>query len=159
MRAVFGCLAALNSLFGACEISLRDQALLMTKSRTLPFPGHLTLREITGAKAECVSIGRLVVLHFPGEGFLALLNKERTFTRWDYTSDYPNGPLEVTFGHCAGTLNPIDSRLRLRMYGSPEGYSEELRARGSIQDPLRIRTVHAPVARTISEGKGHDRAA
>lgn len=126
MKLVISSFISLASICGACEMSLRDQALLVAKSATWPFPGHTSRREIVGSKVGCVSFGRVTVLHFPGESFLALLDTARVFARWEYTLDRPSARLDYLFQEHVENLNKADSEELLRVYGIRDRYPDDV---------------------------------
>lgn len=123
-------------LFGICQISVRDQALLIAKSKMWPFPGHTAVSDIVGSQAGCVSVGRIVVLRFPGQDFLAILDTARVFARWDYTWSSPGLAMDVIFERYAERMRSIQADEQRSLHGNGYAFPDEL----TSEIRLRIRS-------------------
>lgn len=126
MKAIWLSFIYVNSLVGVCEISIRDQALLIAKSRMWPFPGFTSVSDIAGSQVECISVGRMVVVHFPGVDFLAILDKTRIFSKWDYTGSSPGIALDSVFANYAERMSATEPHVLQRIYGNRYRFPDEL---------------------------------
>ena len=78
-----------------CDLSTRDQVLLIHLSETVPTPGVATIVGLRELRVECSTLGSLSIVRAPGAKFFYVLDPRRTLQRWEYTGAALTGDVLV----------------------------------------------------------------
>ncbi|MCW5983289.1 MAG: hypothetical protein KIT09_34680 [Bryobacteraceae bacterium] len=86
-------LFATGAVAGDCDLSLRDQVLLIQISEVAPDAGTMEVTSMRGAEVDCAAIGRFHVVRYRGSG-MYVLDPGCAFNRWGRTGvSFVGGPL------------------------------------------------------------------
>ena len=85
----------------ACDLSLRDQLLLIRTSEAVPTAGSIEVTSLAGEEVECASLGPFRIVQYHGGG-MYVLDPQRAFNRWSrtgasFTGGASAGELKVSF--------------------------------------------------------------
>lgn len=100
-----------------CQLSDRDQALLIAESQTVPQPGSLTVRSVAGVSMQCAQIRSFLVLRETNSRFLYVLDTKRAFDRWTITGARANGDLSTALSFFLLAVAENSASRMWRLYG------------------------------------------
>ncbi|MEK7996385.1 MAG: hypothetical protein AAB403_21505 [Planctomycetota bacterium] len=80
---------------GACELSFRDQVLLIQISEAAPPAGRTEIASMAGAELECAELGLFRIVRHRGSA-MHVLDPRRAFNRWGQTGiSFTGGPSQA----------------------------------------------------------------
>ena len=108
-----------------CELSVRDQALLIQLIGTAPPVGLPHAIEIAGGEVDCAVLGSFTVVRYGSSG-MYVLDPVRAFERWGQTGLSPSGGDSLALRFYFGVYRNSELYGLWRNYGRPKFSREEV---------------------------------